>query len=460
MKRYINRIFILFAGVIVICSLHSCKKLIEVDPSGSSLLTTNVFTDSVTLQSALAGMYVNFAPQAAAYRFSLSTLPAFSADEMQYVGNTYDPFINNALLSSDAYAAYIWSNSYTAIYNSNSIIEGVNTSTAVSTRFRNQALAEARFIRAFCYFYLVNLYGDVPLVLSTDVKQNSALARSPSAAVYAQILDDLKFAQSNLPSDYSISAGSRTRINKWIATAMLARVDLYTGNWADAEAQATAVISNTALFSLPADLSRVFTPTSTEAIWQLYNDTNGFTWYASTVLPNAVTKIPTHVLNPALTSAFETGDARKSNWTNTLVYNGTTYTYPYKYKSLTSGANTEYYTMLRLAEQYLIRAEARVKQSNFAAALADVNIIRRRAGLPAGTAGNATDLMAAIMQERRVEFNCEWGHRWLDLKRTGIVDAVIGTLKPGFWKPSAALYPIPAGEITRDVNLTQNPGYN
>lgn len=456
----VQKIILLATGIFVLSSLNSCKKLIDVDPSGSSLLTTSVFTDSVTVQSAVAGMYLSFAPQAAAYRYSLSTLPGFSADELQFVGNTFDTFTSNSIVSTDNYVAYIWSNSYTAIYNANSLIEGVTGSTSISPAFKQRTIAEAKFIRAFCYFYLVNLYGDVPLVLTTDVKKNSTLARTPAAEVYQQIIADLKFAQSTLPGDYSISGGTRTRINKWIATAMLARVNLYTSNWSDSETQATAVINNSSLFSLPADFTKVFTPTSTEAIWQLYNDLTGYTYYAFTVLPNAVSKVPAYVLNPSLVSAFEAGDKRKASWTNTLVYNGTTYTYPYKYKSVTTGANAEYFTMLRLAEQYLIRAEARVKQNNLAGAQADVNIIRQRAGLTATTASTSTDLMAVIMQERRIEFNAEWGHRWLDLKRTGTVNTVMGALRPAFWKPSAALYPVPATEISRDASLTQNPGYN
>jgi len=126
--------------------------------------------------------------------------------------------------------------------------------------FKNQAIAEAKFIRAFCYFHLVNIYGNVPLILSTDVAKNAIAVRTSSSAVYSQVIADLQFAQSNLPADYSISANVRTRANKWVATAMLARVDLFTGNWVDAETQATAVIGNTALFSLPTDLAQVFTP--------------------------------------------------------------------------------------------------------------------------------------------------------------------------------------------------------
>jgi hypothetical protein len=468
MRGVSYKIVVLAIGAFVLSSLNSCKKLIDIKQSSTQLLSASVFTDSGIVQSTIAGLYMTFASvQSGPYRCNISTLPGFSADELQYVGNTFDPYINNALLSTDTYVASIWSNSYGAIYVANSIIEGVTNGTGLSATFKNQAIAEARFIRAFCYFYLVNFYGDTPLALTTNVSQNSTLSRSPVADVYAQIIADLKFAQSNLPADYSISGGTRTRANKWVATAMLARVYLYfgnlsgdAGNYVNAEAQATALINNTALFGLPADLTKVFTPTSTEAIWQMYNDLNGYTWYANTVLPNPVSQVPTYVLNPALVNAFEAGDARKTNWTATLVYNGTTYTYPYKYKSIITGANAEYYTILRLAEQYLIRAEARAQQNNITGAQADITAIRQRAGLPATTASTQADLLTAIAKERRIEFNCEWGHRWFDLKRTGTINTVIGAAKPTFWKPTAALYPIPTGQITLDGNLSQNPGYN
>lgn len=459
MKRLHQTIWLL-AGLLLLNSVYSCKKLIEVDPAGSSLLTSSVFTDSITAQSAISGMYTTFAPQGSPYRTTLSYLPSFSADEFTYVGTNADTYINNAILSTDGNVSNIWSISYSAIYNANSIIEGMAVSKNISAKFQNQAIAEARFMRAYCYFYLINTFGDVPLVLTTDVNKNTALPRAPVADVYAQIIADLKFAQSTLPADYSPSGGARTRANKWVATAMLARVDLFLSNWADAETEATAVINNTATFSLNTDLTKVFTPNNSEAIWQLYNDLTGFTTYASTVLPNAVTKVPTYVLTASLTNAFEAGDARKTNWTNTLVYNGNTYTYPYKYKNVTTSANAEYFTMLRLAELYLVRAEARIKQNNVSGAQADINVIRKRAGLANTTASTAADITTAILQERRVELYGELGHRWLDLKRTGTVNAVIGALKPTFWKPTAALYPVPSAQILINNALTQNPGYN
>ena len=393
------------------------------------------------------------------YSYSTATIPGFSADELSYVGNTYNQYIDNGIPITDPNAESIWSGSYGVIYIANSIIEGMAGSTGISAAFKNQATAEAEFIRAFCYFHLVNFFGDVPLILTTNVATNSLLARTPTAQVYSQMVSDLKFAQSNLPADYSISSGARTRADKWVATALLARVYLYTSDWVDAEAQATAVIGNTALFSLPTNLTTVFTPTSTEAIWQFYNQLDGYTQYAYYVLPNPVAQVPTYILTPGLVNAFEPGDARQTNWTSTLVYGGTTYTYPSKYKSITTGANAEYYTVLRLAEQYLIRAEARAEQNNVTGAQADISAIRNRAGLGATTASDQTSLLAAVAQERRIELNCEWGHRWFDLKRTGTVDAVIGALKPATWKSTAALYPVPSSELLLDANLVQNPGY-
>lgn len=444
-----KKLLIIITGILI---LSSCKKLLEVDQSGSTLLTSSVFTDSVTVQSTLAALYTD-----GLYRVQTSTYAGFSADELRYVGTTYDALINNALLSTDGTSNGIWINAYKDVYMANSIIEGVTASSSLSSRFKNQALAEARFMRAFYYFYLVNFFGDVPLIISTDVNQNSGMGRSATADIYASMMNDLKFAQENLPADYSASPGARTRANKWIATAMLARVDLYMKNWQDAEAQATAIINNTALFSLQADLTKVFTPSSQEAIWQLYNDATGYTLYAQTVLP---VQAPTYVLTPSLTAAFETGDARKASWTSTIIYNDSAYTYPAKYKNITIGANAEYFTLIRLAELYLIRAEARTQLNNITGAQADLSAIRNRAGLGNTTAASKTALLLAIEQERRVELNCECGHRWFDLKRTDRVNTVIGALKPTFWQPTAALYPIPQLQISANANLKQNPGYN
>src|SRR5690606_15081809 len=120
------------------------------------------------------------------------------------------------------------------------------------------------------------------------------------------------------------------------------------------------------------------------------------------------------VLSRHLLQAFESGDQRRVAGVDSVIVDSTMYYFPAKYKVQTGAGQKEYSMVLRLAEQYLLRAEARARMGNVSAARADIDSVRRRAGLPPATAGNTTALLAAIAQERRVELFTEWGHRWLD----------------------------------------------
>jgi len=164
-------------------------------------------------------------------------------------------------------------------------------------------------------------------------------------------------------------------------------------------------------------------------------------------------------------TSFETGDQRKVHWVKSVTPSpGTnTYYYAFKYKiGYTNTPTQEYPMILRVAEQYLIRAEARTQQGNISGAQSDLNFVRKRAGLSNTTASDQTSLRAAIMQERRVELFTEWGNRWLDLKRSGTVDAVMGptcSQKGGTWDSRWQWYPIPLNDIQYGVNIAQNSGY-
>lgn len=437
-------------------ALNACTKLIEVAPPTAQILESESYKDSLTIQQNLAGMYAMFLGKTT-YQAGASTYPGMSADELLYLGSNYNAYINNGLTIDDGNVAQIWNSSYSIIYLTNSVILNM-ANTSFSESFKNSATGEALFLRALCHFYLVNYFGDVPLVTTTDVSSNAKSPRTPAAAVYDQIIADLKQAAIYLPGTYAQTGGARTRATSWAANALLARVYLYRQQWQEAANTASKLIDNTAMFSLPTDLATVFTPGSTEAIFQFYNDATGFTSYASTVIPNPVSRFPTFYLRPQLLNAFETGDARRNAWTASVTYNGTDYTYPNKYKSLAGGANAEYYTVLRLAEQYLIKAEALAQLNDLSAAKDALNAVRLRAGLRETSAGTQAEILAAVAQENRIEFNCEWGHRWFDLKRTNTADAVLSTIKPT-WKSTAVLYPIPSGQIQLNNNLKQNQGY-
>jgi hypothetical protein len=125
--------------------------------------------------------------------------------------------------------------------------------------------------------------------------------------------------------------------------------------------------------------------------------------------------------------------------------------------------------VLRLAEQFLIRAEAEANLGDMGDATADLNVVRARAGLGASTILTANSTLpeadTALLHERQVELFTEWGNRWFDLIRTGVVNSVMGTpggvcaAKGGVWNVDDILYPISVNEIESDPHLTQNPGY-
>jgi hypothetical protein len=176
-------------------------------------------------------------------------------------------------------------------------------------------------------------------------------------------------------------------------------------------------------------------------------------------------------LSATLLNSFELNDQRRSKWTDSVIVSisgvATAFYYPNKYKiGQVNTAVAEYSMILRLAEQYLIRAEARAKQNNLSGAIDDLDKIRTRAGLITIASSNPgisqSALLDIILHERQVELFTEWGHRWFDLKRTGKVDAVMSVVTPqkgGTWETTDQLYPIPSTELQKNPNLTQNSGY-
>jgi hypothetical protein len=442
-----------------------CEKMVEASNPTNELRSANVFASNGTAESAGAGMYSSLYWSKQLFQSSLSGITGICGDEMKYLRNTnFDQYMNNVILPDDNNVLQMWTEFYSSIYQANSVMEGVNGSTAVSDSLKKRLTGEAKFIRAFCHFYLVNLWGDVPLIMTTDVSTTSVTPRDSTAKVYRQIVADLQDAQSALPSTYNVYGGDRSRATKWSATALLARVYLYMGNWAGAEEQANALINNTTLFGLTANTATVtpFLKNSNESIWQFFSASTATNGYAAEG-GNFVTSTANYVLRTELYNAFETGDKRKTNWTRTITVGTVVYPQTYKYRLISSTAATaagiqEFPTVLRLGEQYLIRAEARAQQNNVSSAQADLNVIRARAGLGVTPAADQATLLTAVEKERQVELFCEFGHRWLDLKRTNRLDAVMKIAKPTTWTTiKAALFPVPQTAINTNPNLSQNP---
>lgn len=478
---YYNKII---ASVLVISSLSGCKKLVDAEVPGNRIAAENVFSKDATAIAVLNGLYSklsSYTYTGTANVSNLSMWAGLSTDELTlWIGSTSAVqigYFKNSLSSAAATGGYeFWTNVFPYVYICNAAIAGLSSSTSLTPAVKNQLLGEAKFMRAFFYFYLVNLYGGVPLVLTTDYTINAVLTRSPENKVYDQIILDLKeaqelladgFVKSDAMTLYTASA-ERVRPNKAAASALLSRVFLYIGKWSEAEIQSTSIINNSSAYDT-VSLNMVFLRNSKETIWQLQPVTtspaNTQDAYALILTRAPVGLNSTHpvYLSSSLWSSFEPGDKRKlnGNWMNVYTDVSGTYYYPYKYKDV-STSSTEYTMMLRISEQYLIRAEARAQQNNIAGAQNDLNLIRERAGLSNTNASDQGALLAAILKERRVELFAEFGHRWLDLKRTGNVDAVMTiatAAKGGTWESYQQLYPISGSEISKNPNLVQNPGY-
>lgn len=439
--------------------LLSCKKFITVDSLKDSLLTDQVYSNDASANSAILGIYATLKDTQVST--TINALSSMSGDDSAYQipGASIDDFYKNTLKSTASLLP--WTSEYSVIYQANAAIEGLQKSTGLNNEKKKQFLAEAKFMRAYAYFYLVNFFGDVPLLLSTDVAKNDLAARTSSTEIYSQIISDLLEAQAGLPADFSISPGSRTRINKMAVTAFLARVYLYQQKWSLAEQQATVVI-NSGLCSLLDSPIGIFNRNNQEAIFQL-DRFNGeplnLLDYFTAASP---TSSPRSVCSTSLVAAFENNDLRKSNWLYPIVYLGQSFSTAYKFRVKSIAVASELETPLRLAEQYLIRAEAFAMQGNFSGAIADINLIRLKHGglstaLPTPTnQQNAIDL---IFHERRVELFTEGAHRWFDLKRTGKVNTVMQNEKPNTWTSKAEFYPIPLADVQRNPNLKQNTGY-
>jgi starch-binding outer membrane protein, SusD/RagB family len=479
---------------ITIVFFSGCKKLIDINPPGNSYNGDNLFTTDETAASSLTGIYTKMSNGAFISSLDLCLLPGMSADEIKLDLNnafntSYVAYYENNLtsLNTTQGAPDFWNTLYPTIFAANLYLEGLKQSDHLTPAVKNQLIGEAEFIRAFCYFYLVNFYGDVPIVQTTDYQANSNIPRSDKQKVYEFIIADLKDAESLMSENFLDATvknitTERTRPNKWAAAALLARTYLFIADYADAETESSKIINNSSLFSLP-DLSDVFLKNNNEAIWQIQpvgDGTNSNTPEGALfILPATGTRpdFPVY-LSERVVADFEPGDKRRSTWIDSVIVDKKVIYYPFKYKI--GQVNTdpgEYSVLFRLAEQYLIRAEARMNMDGRVAdGIADLNILRERSRaavtsetpdpLPALSTGLSKEVaLNAVLHERRVELFTECAHRWLDLKRTGKINDVMtsATLDKGYvWNSYQQLYPIPQTEINRNPALKgkQNPGYN
>lgn len=448
MKSYLIIFFI------SLLSLASCQEVLEPTPY-------DIRIDDLTLRRAAdvplvrVGLYSAFRGMTS----SMVIAGDFTADHIKHNGTfaSYQEFGTKQITSTNSDVGALWGGIYGTLYVANFILERLPDVTGVAEANRKQLTAEARFLRGLANFVGVYTYGDIPQVTSTDQTTNRSIPRTAKATVLASVLADYQAALADLPDD---SPTGTAYASKRVVQSALARYYLYQKNWAQAEASATQVIGSTK-FTLVPDYTTIVNQNFTaESIFEVGYTQNDDAGTLNSLFVSRREVVPSDQLVVALNSA-EAGtrvstisfDVQQQGGND----NGWTVR---KYGTAIQGnANI---VVFRLAEMYLIRAEARAQQGKLtgaSGAIADLNALRTRAKAPAITAGNQADLLLAVERERQYELAFE-GHRWYDLVRTGRAQAVMSAFSPN-WNSRYELWPIPQSETLRNPGLqgAQNPGY-
>jgi len=426
----------------------SCKKYLEELPD-NALPTESSITDASTARAAITGTYDRLQGY---YASSYPTLGTITTDNVIFNGtlSEYLQLDQNAIPTDNVITVSAYQNIYRAINSANSVIAYVPqvSDPLLTAAERNKILGEAYFIRALAYFDLARGWGGVQLQLvpTTDLGVLKGIKRSTLDQTYDQVLADLVQAEQLLPEDATV----RNRAQKSAARALRARLHLYRKQWADAETYASQVISNTKYTLIKPYRSFFTAPFQTsESVLELaysVNDRNTYwnLWYPSSAGGQFTLK-PSDALvaklnNPAI------GGTR-----NALIAGTGTTVYGVLYNTTSTGTDPSY--LIRIAELYLIRAEARAQQNKLADAAADLNAVRARADVAPSTATTQASLIQAIEDENGIEFAFE-AHRWFDLVRTERPGAVLGITNRNYW-----LFPIPYSDVQSDPDVVQNPGY-
>ncbi|HUW92109.1 MAG TPA: RagB/SusD family nutrient uptake outer membrane protein [Bacteroidales bacterium] len=440
--------------------LAGCERLVKVDYPTDQIGTTQVFEDIQTADAALAGLYAGLRDQSVLNGGSyngISPLLDSYADNLEcyYNGQAVIDIYQNQLQETNSTIANIWNTAYQQIYYANAIISGAENSTALSVDNKSRLKGEALLIRSLIYFYLQQLFGDIPYTASLDYEYNRTLSKTEATAVLEQLETDVTEATSLLKDDYRDA--ERIYLNRKAAQLLLARIYLLRGEWSLAQQTADNILQSP-LYEFQTDINEVFHKSGTHILWQLKPQNSGDAtkeasfYYFTDAAPNSYT------LTTDLVNTFADNDLRKQEWMAEVTFNGNTWYRPCKYINI-SGTNTnEYSVVFRLEEVYFIMAEALAKQARVEEALPYLNATRERAGLTVFTSLSGEDFIDELLAEKRREFFAEFGHRFIDLKRLGRLDEL--TALKSNWENYKQVWPLPQNEMLLNPNLSpQNTGY-
>src|SRR6188768_1148695 len=487
MKKYFP-----FLAILLLLIAYGCDDFLDLQPHSQSVVIENTSADSVyfhsasELEAALAGAYGDFKNEY--YQLDYYVNGDAQADGAYAGGDNPDNFqIDDYMLDAvNRNDSRDWAYLYSTIGKVNNIINNADevTDPLLTETRRAEIVGEASFIRAFMYFQLVQLWGDVPLQLQevtsisadklAEIYEQIFPARASTAEVYAQIIADLETALTRVRT----TADHKGFATVGAVNAVLAKVyaTIEPHDWNKVNTYCDAVIAGG--YSLLPTFDKLWdnsVENSAESIFEI-NYTGGPSdgnW-GVTIFRGVDWKKFNLPANDLIAAFDAEGDVIRKNasiifedvsglWSDSH-YPQTAYPFINKWRNF-GGDGAQNYIFIRLADILLLKAEAQNELGLQSEAAGLVNQIRARVNLGATPASSQADLRLAIEKERRLELAYE-GIRWFDLKRTGRAIEVMNNAKGvggaplGYHlTPSRLLWPIPQAELDKNANLTQNDGY-
>lgn len=479
---------------------HSCSSFLEENPV-DRYVVGNFYSGQSDAEAAVAAVYQQLIGLYERHMFLLSALPA--DDEKNGLGMPNQYLQNLEYLrhtSENQFVREMWQRNYSGISRANTAIQNIPDINMDET-VKNRLVGEARFLRALFYFNLVRFYGDVPLVTVLESIEDALAPRTPKDQVYQQVIDDLTFAENNLPASYPASESGRA--TKGAAKILLGKVYLTMHDYQNSVSKLGEVVENESsygygLHEYYGDNWEKDTEIGKEMVFCVeFMDPPGDGNSAMTLqgpkysLPDGFGPLGLSNSNEAdiptmdLYNQFLDEDERKAETFRTdfiSMIDGSVHTSSipifvkyWEEGERIAGNSDANMHIIRYADALLMYAEALNEAGQTTKAHDYLNRVRERAFNSADynySGLSQTDFRTAVWQERRLELAME-GHRWFDLVRTG---RFVQRMKDhAAYEASVAesnkveiaqnvgdhmvLMPIPQREIDLNPELTQNPGY-
>ncbi|GAB3203793.1 hypothetical protein ABID22_002014 [Pontibacter aydingkolensis] len=436
----------------------ACDDVLDVEPT-TAIEAEGAVVDFTTLNRSALGVY-SIMQSTNYYGLRYLMYQDVYTDNLAHTGTfTTDREVSSRRINaSNLQLSSTWATMYSTINRANIVLRDADRLTNITDAQRSQIKGEMLFIRGLVHFDLVKVFGAVPYVSTptTTIEEIQFLGKTPVAQVYDAVVADLQQAETLLGT---AARRDPRRASGLAAAALLARVQLQRGNNAAAEAKANQVIES-GLFALQSNFADLYTNegiSNTESIFELdftLNDANGLGSASDPTSAGQKFYLRTEAYNTLAASA-NNGDKRFA--ATTRIQNSRRRLL--KYEDIANNADNV--IIIRLAEMYLIRAEARARQSIGALpadpqVIADINRIRTRAGLQPVLTLTNNQALTEILQQRRLEFIGE-GLRFMDLKRYNLTCEVLGFCDDEAFRN---LWPIPLQQLEVNPALEpQNPGY-